>query len=121
MENKKVKIRYLLNNRLDNSWHHILVFDDKNEMLYDGYTDMKGYFSFQASYFGIYKIVVLVNGNREYEVIKILVQEGKNNCFIFRFNDININLHTITILVTDRNYQGLPIEKGEMSLWLKNT
>ena len=120
MDNKKVIIRCVLSDRLNNSCHHILVFSDKKELLFDGYTDMRGFFGFEASYFGVYKVIILIRGNLGYEIRNIFVRDDRENSFIFMFYN-DINLHAITILVTDENYCGLPIKEGEIFLWLKNT
>lgn len=121
MKNNEVKIRYILNDRLDNSYHKILIFNNENKLLFDGYTDVKGSFLFQAPYFGIYKIIILTKEKTLCKVMKILVRKNKNNYFLFKINNKKINLQTVTFWVTDKNYKGLPLKKGEMILWQKNT
>ena len=73
------------------------------------------------NYFGIYKIIINDFGyyNKKRCIILFINKKTPeellivNTPFIKKSHKVNINL-------TDQNYKGLPIVKGEIILWEKN-
>lgn len=94
---------------------------DNNNLLYE-----------RRTYNG--KVIIDLRENKLYKMVATSINEiintsiyvTKNNCkYIFKYNRsilqnyYSSDLRTITFLLTDANYNNLPIEKGELFLWQK--
>lgn len=94
---------------------------DNNNLLYE-----------RRTYNG--KVIIDLRENKLYKIVATSINEiintsiyvTKNNCkYIFKYNRsilqnyYSSDLRTITFLLTDANYNNLPIEKGELFLWQK--
>ena len=99
----------------------VYIFDCSNNLLYQRRTyngkiflclkENMVYNIIAKSYNNVIKAVFYIKKNKNEYIFFF------NRCFI-KEND-NSNLRTITFLLTDANYNNLPIEKGEMVLWPK--
>ena len=76
------------------------------------------------------RLCVSLNSNKRYLLVasskystinrNIMILPGLSK-YYFAFSNAyyNLNINIITLLLTDANYIGLPITKGEMILWQK--
>ena len=83
------------------------IFDLDNNLIIDSETDKYGcYTCFLPQKLYIIKIYSDLEPS---PLIGILNKPVNNFCFI--------KMHLVTITLTDQNYIGLPIKKGEIKLW----
>lgn len=119
---KKVKIKFVLNNRMILKKYPIIICDDNRKILFNGTTTELGYLDFEFPSEGIYKIIVFPEQNTMPKKICIPVFFSFNCCKIWTLFLNNQIIHTpITITVTDQYYKDLPIEKGEITICQKLT
>lgn len=93
---------------------YIKIYDINNNLIYEGYT-----------YNGC--INICLNKNNYYKIIATLDNDILNGViytnqtiYKFIFNRSYISIPNITtFILTDYNYNNLPIEKGEINLWIK--
>lgn len=123
MSNKTIKIRCRLCDSLNNYCYKIKIYNNKNELVVNSYTDNRGCLLFKIPYFGVYKIIILNNSFiPRKKVLTIFINKHICNELVVTFNKYCIKKrHPITIIMTDKNYKGLPITKGRMILWKTNT
>lgn len=89
------------------------IFDSKNNLILNKKTDNLGNIEFIFSFYDVYKIIIytgMCNSNNF--CIPVLINNNSKQIDIY-LNCINKR----KILLTDKNYVGLPIEKGEILLW----
>lgn len=110
-----INIKCLFEDSIDIEKFYISIFDN-NKLVCKGTTDKRGIFSFKGKRLNIYKVVCCYKGKKH--VINYKTFICVNNCHdICLYFKKNINFSSpITILLTDKNYQGLPIEKGMVIL-----
>ena len=113
---KKIIIRFIGLGLKEQYQAHVIIYDNCHNLIFDGYT-YNGYLS------------VILKSNQSYilqafslnDYISTIFYVNNNNCeYKFIFNRsiyTNTNIKTITFLLTDYNYNNLPIEKGELILW----
>lgn len=112
MKNKKITIQCRLCDNLDNYKYLIEIYDCNCNLILKSYTDNYGYFYFNVSSFGIYKIVASNN-----------IVYPKKKCLNYYLNEDCCNnllivfskRHPVAIRLTDENYKNLPIT-GRMIL-----
>ena len=90
---------------------YIEIYDLNNKLIYEGYT-----------YNGC--ISICLKNNTYYKIKAILDNDILNGViytnqtiYKFIFNRSYIPINITTFIVTDYNYNNLPIEKGELILW----
>ena len=93
---------------------YIKIYDNFNNIVFNNYS-YNGELNIFLKEKNIYKIYAKLNNQIIITPIYILDQ----NIFILNFNQV-INKKSITFLLTDYNYDNLPIMKGEM-LFGKNS
>ena len=87
---------------------YLKIFDNLNNLVYKNYT-YSGKITLLLRKNNVYKIYAKLNNQLIITPIYILDQ----NTFVFNFNQL-INKRFITFLLTDYNYDNLPIMKGEI-------
>lgn len=117
---KKILIKCLPNYR---PWfeYTVTVFDSHNQVIYEGVTSEDGMAELQVAACDEYKIRV---GSRKplspAAICRWLTLCPREDCSLyFIFSPVFCPRHITraTFFLTDRNYQGLPISKGEITLW----
>ena len=93
----------------------VFVYDNSNNLVYNKKTYNN-------------KLNICLEKNKVYRVVAKSLEDTidtiiyiNNNYYCFRFKRsiIHINNNPITFLLTDYHYDNLPIERGEIVLWLK--
>lgn len=109
-----MKIKCLLKESLDINKYYINIYDLNNNLVYKGYSE---YNCFNINIKkGIYKIII------KSEKICISRHIYVNSCnSIINFIFDNGRSRSINFKLTDKNYIGLPITKGELILCQKST
>ena len=92
----------------------VKVFDTSNNLVFEGYT-YNGIIKLCLEKNNAYKVNASLFNSRLFSSFYV----GRNNTFIFNLNPAIIN-RTITFLLTDSNYNNLPIMRGEMILGKNN-
>lgn len=116
-KNIRIKLKFIEASNLNINTCYIKIYNSKQELVSTGTTNKKGNFYFDALYNHVYKIIAIENGISKIICTSFISnQKTKELTIIFPNQTIN-KLHPITIEVTDENYQGLPITKGEIKLW----
>lgn len=106
---------------LNNQIFKIIIYDSNNKLILNDYTDHQGHIKCQLSN-QTYKIYILAN-NKNIKCQKLLTISINKNTpknMIFVFDNISTS-HQIKIRLKDLYYPELPIEKGTINLWQKNT
>lgn len=100
---------------LGNEAQAILILkDDNNEILYEEKT-YNGKAEFCLIPNRLYQLLIISKYNRKKIVFYV---DNKRCCYCFNiFNDLIPK--KVIFQLTDANYFNLPIEKGELVLWLK--
>ena len=113
---KKIIIEFIGLGLKEEYQAHVILYDNCYNIIYNGYT-----------YNGC--ITVILNTNQAYKLKAVSLGDCISTIFYvndkiceykFIFNRSiyeNNNDQTITFLLTDYNYNNLPIEKGELILW----
>lgn len=109
-----MKIKCLLKESLDINKYYINIYDLNNNLVYKGYSEYNC-FNIDIKK-GIYKITIK---SEKICISKHIYVNSYNSIFIFIFD--NINFHSVNFKLTDKNYIGLPIMKGELILCQKST
>ena len=114
---KKVCIICLVDNILSNYKFNIKVYKD-NKLICERNNNK---IFFYAEYYKLYKIKVNTTNNIYPKTKKLNIVFTPTNCSKIIMNFSRYNIVPITLKVTDQNYRGLLIEKGEITLWQNNT
>lgn len=102
------------------SSYRVFVYDHKNNLIIDDYTNNIGDIEIRFPCYDVYKIIILDLKRCKRNCIIVLINEETHDKIYF-FSDIKINTsHPIKLILTDKYYKGLPIEKGDLVL-CKNT
>ncbi len=120
MDIKELIIKCALCNSIDICKYHVFIYNCKNELICDNYTNENGVVHFKPTYYGIYKIKVVPNKYIVPNKICTTILISKNYCnrVLILFNKCPESFnHPIKVKLTDKNYKGLPIKKGEIILW----
>lgn len=106
---------------LTNQIFKVMIYDSNNNLILDSYTNNQGLINCTLNK-EIYKVNIFANhlsfSCQKSLTININQHTPKNMIFIF---DIIPRTHQIKIRFTDFYYPQLPIEKGKINLWQKNT
>ena len=110
---KKIIIRIIGLNCIDLNKTIIKIYNSNKKVVYKGIT-RNGIVSLSLNNNEVYKICIFSSTN----IIStsILVTSDYNEYIILANNN---EYYKTTFLLTDANYLGLPIEKGEITLWQK--
>lgn len=121
MEDKILKIKCILCNSINIYKYKLLIYNHNNKLICNDYTNENGCFQFQVPDYGIYKIIFLNSQtNPQKMCVTTLIRKNHQNKITITFNyPSKKKLFLITL--TDQNYRGLPIAKGEIILWQNNT
>lgn len=92
---------------INQSRYKICIYTNNNQLLVE--KNNCPHITFIAPYYGLYKIKITNN-----KTIFIYITE--TNCHTFNIN-LNNQINTIKVIVTDKNYKNLKIKKGELKLW----
>lgn len=120
MEKERIKIKCYSCNSRNRYSYHLFVYNSKHHLLVDKHLKKDGSISFTLPYFGIYKIkIIQYNGIEKsiYYTPFLYTKTGKRHLYFSFFNKNDSFFHPITINITDKNYEGLFIKKGEIRLW----
>lgn len=111
---KYIKIKCKAINDLNTCKYHVIILNNKN-IIFDGYTKETIYLNLKI---GIYNIVIIPCNNKSNKICSTFIVDD-NSCNTFNF--VFYKKNPITIKITDKNYKGLPIEKGKIIIWQNNT
>ena len=112
---KKIKIKFIGLGLKDEYQAYVIVYDNCHNIIYNDYT-----------YNG--NITVKLNSNQSYKLIATSLEDCISTIFYVNYKICEYkfifnrsiyeknNDQTITFLLTDYNYNNLPIEKGELNL-----
>ncbi len=110
------KIKFIGLGFKNNYQAHVIIYDNCHTVIYDGLT-YNGVIVAPLKNNKVYKLIATSLSDR----ISIIFYVKPNICeYKFIFNRSiynNTNGKNITFLLTDYNYNNLPIEKGELILW----
>ena len=109
-----IKIKFMGLGLGNNCQAHVIIYSDCFNVVYEGDT-YNGMVMVPLSTNRAYKLIATSFG----EYISVVFYVDSDKCeykFIFD-RGINNNENNITFLLTDYNYDNLPIEKGELMLW----
>ncbi|MBP3635891.1 MAG: hypothetical protein J6J17_05540 [Bacilli bacterium] len=123
MNDDKIKIKCKVLDSIDEYKFNIKIYDSYNTLIYCGNTDESGTMYFKPKYYGVYKVIITNKKNIYPRKLcsSILIYNNYCHTFLFSFYKCLKNKNNpITIILTDKNYKNLPIEKGEILLWPKN-
>lgn len=121
MIKKIIKIKCKLCDSLDFCHCKIKIYDKKNHLIIDDFTDKSGNYLFLVPCYGIYKISIInCNFFPSKKNITVFIDEtySEELCVIFN-KFVTRKKHLVTINVLDYNYKGLPLNKGRVILWKK--
>lgn len=93
-----------------------------NNLIYQSNITANEYFTIKLKYDHSYLIILTANGNlvpKRY-VCELFITSYGYNCFCFNFDTYDRPQY-LNMILTDKNYIGLPIEKGDLFLWHKLT
>lgn len=111
---KKIKIKCIVCNSLERYYFHIKIYNVNNKLIAESNIDNYKPYIITIPYNGIYKVRI-----SNYSIIRdemIIINEHSPNTICYYFYQKK-KRKPITIILTDKNYKGLPIEKGEIALW----
>ena len=113
---KKIKLRFIGVGYNDKYQAMVMIYDIYGNLIFKGFT-----------YNGIIEVKLLDNCG--YEIVAKFLNEVINAYFyvtcdksfyVFYFNHaivLDTGMETVNFLLTDQNYDGLAIERGELILW----
>lgn len=93
--------------------YHVMIYDSLGSLILDCFT-VNGKLLFEVPKDGVYKIIVVPPIMYNTKCLNVII--GGNSCKILLFSFERNNNKTVTLTLTDRNYQGLPIKKGGIFL-----
>jgi len=109
---KEVTLKFIGTGYKDIYQANIKIYDMNNKLIYDCYT-YNGYINIYLKECCYYKVNATLND----EILNGAIYINKD-MYTFIFNRSYISNSTITtFILTDYNYNNLPIEKGELILW----
>lgn len=113
------KIKCLVADTIDRYIYDIYIYDRDDKIVYQEQGD--GCFSFRILP-GLYKVYIRTNGCVYPALIckYIYILRDSCNSFYFFFYRNLFKKRKIIFCLMDKNYQDLPIEKGEIELWQHN-
>lgn len=106
---KKIKIK-----RINKRKYQIIIYDCYGSKLFDGFTDHDGCLFFDVPYYGVYRILIIKNKNIKINTNFYVIKDNYEYCF--RIDNVKKAFHLVTFKITDKNYNGLPIEDGSITL-----
>lgn len=115
---KRLKIRCFSRDTLDHYFYRIIIYNDKKEMKLNEVT-REDCFVFDVPYYGVYQIIVVPFANLVCDSAcrKVFIHKKLEPTLCFSFYKPSKIKSIITLILTDQNYKGLPIEKGVIKLW----
>lgn len=111
---KNIRIKCKLFNNIDIVKYHVIIFDHKNNLILDDYTNKLGCLYFKPQYYGLYNIIIIPSIGYKVICTGIYINEKTDN-FVFSFRSYSPLI--ITFKLTDKNYKDLPIKEGKLFLW----
>lgn len=115
---RKIKVKFRMIDSLCIPNYKIEIYDKYHNLVFDEFADESGCICFDATYFGIYKIVIY-NFYLQKMCIPIFVSENNSKELSIILDETSINKRSIAMNLTDQNYKDLPINRGEIILWKK--
>ena len=112
---KRVKIKCKLSNSINNYKYEIIIYNCYCEKIFNEFTDENGILFFDAPYYGVYKILILKNKNQRL-CTNFYIGNNVDEDFYFLITNLKKDFHLITFKITDKNYKGLPIKEGKITL-----
>lgn len=115
---KKLEIKCFTIDSINIYKYRIIIYNSNQELVLDDFTT-NGSLFFNIPYYDLYKIIVIPQSNLKYNYFCQNVLIHKNFCkiLLLPFCKNSISKKTVTLILTDKNYKGLPIKKGEITLW----
>jgi len=113
---KKITLRFVGLGYQNKYQAKVMVYDINNQLVFDGKT-----------YNG--EVTLSVCKNQGYRIVAKFFQEvicmniyvnEFVHCYVIPFSHVISNAleeNTVNFLLTDQNYDGLPLERGELILW----
>ena len=118
MSKRRVKIKCLVSNSLCKYTFKIKVYDDNDNLVCDS---IGNEIEFMANTYRAYKVMIFSCNNLYISFIckDIVFSSCNSNLVIIDFNNIKEKPHMafVTLTITDENYKGLMLKKGEIKLW----
>lgn len=119
---KEIKIKCVDSRSISIHKYYIEIYDCNNKLIYSNDTKCDGFIYFGPQNFGLYKIVVYDSKRVScLKCVNFFVNSSNISDLIIRLNDKYNIRRLITINLTDQNYKGLKIMKGEITLCQNNT
>ena len=106
---KKIKIKCI-----NKCKYQIIIYDCYGNKLFAGFTDYDGCLFFDVPYYGVYRILIIKNNNIKINTNFYVIKDNYEYCF--RIDNVKKEFHLVTFKITDKNYDGLPIEDGSITL-----
>lgn len=115
---KSIKIKCFAMDTLDHYLYRIIIYNDKKEMILNEVTT-QDLFLFDVPYYGVYQIIVVPYANLVCDSAckTVFIHKNFEQTLYFSFYKPSKSKKTVTLILTDQNYKGLPIEKGVIKLW----
>lgn len=111
---KKIKIKCI-----NKCKYQIIIYDHCGNKVFDDFTDYDGCLFFDVPYYGVYRILIIKNKNIRINTNFYVSKDNYEYCF--RIDNVKKEFHLVTFKITDKNYNGLPIKEGKITLCQKNT
>lgn len=99
-------------NNLSSGVCFVCIYDENNCLILNDKTNCNGILKVKLP-IGVYKIVV----NSQFGTLWKSVLVNSHLCNTIPFVFSNSSISKSTFILTDQNYEGLPIEKGVIILW----
>lgn len=105
---------------IDKCDYTIVIYDMNNNLIYKNRTNDK--INIKLCNYKLYKIIIKVNNSKNCNILKkkILIHPLCSCKLSFQLEKNIIKRPYINLFLTDKNYKGLKIEKGEIILWQKS-
>lgn len=116
---RKIKLKFC--DFLNICNYKIFIYDENNHLLKSMEINNSNYIPLEITYCGIYKIVIISKHLYPKKRCFVLYLDRKTpDTLLIPYQVRQKKSRKIEFNLTDEVYKGLPIEKGEITLWEKN-
>lgn len=117
---KEINIYCSFVDSIDKCDYTVFIYDMDKNLIYKDRTNKNIKINLP---YNLYKVVVKVHNSKKCNIItkNLLIYPICCDTLSFQFQKNMIRKPYINIFLTDKNYNGLKIEKGEITLWPKIT
>lgn len=119
---KNISIQVKTSDSIDSNILSANIYTNDNQLIFKKKNIEFGIFQYTFPSQGMYKLQITIAKDRYiYTIWKNIYITEKESDKIYLYLNISNSIKTYKIMqLTDQNYEGLPIEKGEIKLWLNN-